>query len=135
MGFRANEDFSALAMAKTINRFLLGHVLSVSRERRERKRRENIELEQIIGYDELWALCLRMPRPGWRLAGRFWDLNVFVALRLYNKKDDIGNDYGRVASEVMGSWDQYLSGQTPHRGTTIDAYIGAAYHDADETAR
>jgi hypothetical protein len=123
--------FPPLATAAVLGRFIAGHAVSVSRKKRRRKRwRECIDLEQLEGFDEIWALCHRRPMPGWRLAGRFVDRDAFVIFRIYDKLE-IGSDYGPVAREVQNDWTDCLGRQQSHRGTGLSDYISEPYYEMD----
>jgi hypothetical protein len=115
-----------------IAQFLHGHVINVSRKKRRRKRRERIHLEQLEGFDEMWALCDRTRRPGHRLAGRFVDYDVFAIFRIYDKLD-IGNDYRLADQQVRDDWVDCLGLQLPHSGLAIPDYISEPFNDMDQT--
>ena len=111
-----------------------GLPLVVSRERRKRSRKSReIELEQLVGINEVWVICYRHPRPGWRVLGRFLEQDAFVALCIKDKRD-IGGNYGPAASEVISAWDLYLPGRLPCSGDDLSAYISGDHFDADQEA-
>ena len=58
--------FPHIEADKVIGRYIAGHLSFVTR-----KSAKDADLEQMEGLDDVWALCLRKPRPGYRLLGRF----------------------------------------------------------------
>lgn len=110
-----------------IGRFVAGQLVTVSRKFTKNKP----DVEQIVGYDEVWALCPRTPRPGWRILGRFIDQGHFVALRAWDKRHLFGN-YGKAASEVIEDWRGLFGDHPPFTAATADEYLGGVVRDADQ---
>lgn len=89
-------------------------------------------LEDTDGVDEVWALCFRKPRPGWRLLGRFLERDVFVALAAYDRHDLAPeSNYAARARDTMAEWTNRGLPE-PLRGTNVDDYLGGIYLDVDE---
>jgi len=66
-------------------------------------------LERLKNLDEVWALCFREPRPGWRFFGRFLQRNEFIALRAYDRQELAGRTkYHKKAEETIGDWKSVL---------------------------
>jgi hypothetical protein len=129
-GTRPSDGFP-LASDLIVGGFISGFVVNVSRERRPRERHEKIDLEQIVGEDEIWALCARRPPPGWRFFGRFLDQNTLVLLVPFNKSDE-GENYGAACALVQDLWSKIYGARDPHRGTAIGDYISEPYYDTDD---
>jgi hypothetical protein len=126
---------SSCGFGQIIGRYMAGHSLVVSRERRTSKQAKasRAELERLEAMDEIWALCYRQPRPGWRLVGRFMEPNLLALFRACDKRD-IGNDYTAVANEVIADWTRRFGSQPPHRGDWISGYLSGSHYDVDERA-
>lgn len=122
-------------VAVVIGTFTSGLPLSISRQKRRRKRSErDVDLEQLENIDEVWALCCRHPRPGWRILGRFLEQDTFVAL-LIEDKLNIGGDYAQIAAEVMRLWNELFPGSAPYNGGSLSDYITGDHYDADQEAQ
>jgi hypothetical protein len=122
----------AIAVSTVIGRFIAGHSLSVSRKKRHGKwRKLDVDLERLEGLDEIWVLCYRHPRPGWRIAGRFLEVDVIALFRIYDKRD-IGNDYEPVGVDVALDWTRYFGTQPPCSGDWISGYLSGSHFDVDE---
>lgn len=106
--------------------YAAGHRLTVTRRMPGKKDRP--DLEQIIDADEVWALCVRKPAPGWRLLGRWYDKNVFVALRAWDKHKLAGH-YEEACDEVIADWTEEFGVQTPHRGNNLNDYVGGVLNE------
>jgi hypothetical protein len=127
-----NHGLPAIGIALTIGRFIRGQSLVVSRIRRLSKwKKSKIELEQLEGFDEVWILCYRNPRPGWRLLGRFLEQDALAVFRVKDKRD-IGSDYSAVVGEVLSDWNDHLGTERPCGGTDLSAYISGAHYNVDE---
>ena len=110
-----------------IARYCASHLVAVSRKKNDLRP----DLEQLEGFDEAWALCVRVPRPGWRLLGRFIEKNVFVALKAWDKHTLAGN-YPQAVGEMNVIWDSLLQGQEPLRGALVGDYLSQVFRDVDE---
>ena len=83
-----------------------------------------------MGHDEVWALCPRKPPPGWRILGRFYERDVFVALRAWDKHRLFSN-YALAATEVIEDWRTLFGEQPAHRGTNLTDYLSGVVNDVD----
>ncbi len=110
-----------------IGRFVAGHLVTVSRKLTSAKP----DIEQIVGADEVWALCLRRPRPGWRILGRWHKQGVFVALRALDK-GTLFRNYSQAAREMVDHWQRLLGKEPVHTGTSVEDYLGGVFRDVDE---
>jgi len=117
--------YSAVAV---MGKFVAGHFLYVSRHRATK-----VDLEQIENVDEVWALCFRMPVPGWRLFGRFLEHNTFVGLRLFDRHLLGGYRYEENAKTAIQLWTNVLGNLRPLRGASVAAYLSEPFRDVDET--
>ncbi len=111
-----------------IGRYAAGHLLTVSRQITE----ERPDIEQVVGADEVWALCFRRPRPGWRLLGRFYQRDIFVALRAWDKHE-LSGKYDEAAAEVVGDWKTMFGDHPACTGNSISEYMSGVLKDVDET--
>jgi hypothetical protein len=127
---RVITDLPSPAVALTIGQFIGGMGLGLSRTR-SRGNRRKVDLERLEGVDEIWVLCYRKPRPGWRLAGRFLQRNAVVIFQIRDKRD-IGNDYGPIVAQVTQDWRDRFGTQPPHSGEWISGYLSGRHYDADE---
>lgn len=93
-----------------------------------------MELEQLEGFDEIWALCQRRPGAGWRLVGRFLETNILVILGIHDKRD-IGTDYSPVVSKTISAWNYWLPGVEPCRGPWLAGYLTGEHYDIDEAKK
>ena len=110
-----------------IGRYAAGHLVTVSRQLTE----ERPNLEQLVGFDEVWALCPRIPRPGWRILGRFYERDVLVLLRPWEKAKLAGH-YPEAAAQVISDWERIFGDQPPHRGSDIADYLSGVLKNVDE---
>jgi hypothetical protein len=107
--------------------FSAGYLVTVSRKFTKKKP----DLEQVVGYDEVWAVCPRKPQPGWRLLGRFYDQDIFVALRAWEKGKLFGS-YPQAAQEIIQDWNELFGAQEPHRGQDVGDYLSGVFRDVDQ---
>jgi hypothetical protein len=122
----------ASGIAITIGRFIRGHSMGVSRKKRPRRwRGPEVELEQLEGFDEVWVLCYRHPRPGWRLLGRFLSQDTLAVFRVKDKLD-IGSDYSAAVGEVISDWNAYFGAKRPLSGTELEVYLSGAHRNVDK---
>jgi hypothetical protein len=119
--------FPSLAAEKLIGRFSAGYLVTVSRK----VTRLKPDIERIIGFDEVWALCARTPRPGWRILGRFYERDLFVALRAW-EKNNLMTKYPQAAREVIDDWQRLFGPKAPHRGGSVSDYLSGVIRDVDE---
>jgi hypothetical protein len=119
--------FPSLAAEKLIGRFCAGYLVTVSR----RVTKLMPDVERIEGFDEVWALCARTPKPGWRILGRFYEKDVFVALRPW-EKSKLFAKYAEAAREVIEDWQRLFGPKAAHGGITISDYLSGVVRDVDE---
>jgi hypothetical protein len=91
-----------------------------------------VDLERLERVDEVWVLCFRAPRPGWRLMGRFIEPKVFVGLKLY-ERDELGTiaNYTARAEQVIKEWNAVIK-REPFRSPDLGAYVGGVFNDVDQ---
>ncbi|MDA9493323.1 hypothetical protein XI08_30525 [Bradyrhizobium sp. CCBAU 11361] len=120
----AFPDFEA---ERLIAIFCAGQFLRISRK----KNNDLPDLEKLEGFDEVWALCPRKPKPGWRLLGRFIDKDRLILLRAYDKHQ-LARNYDKATKEVIGDWETILgTAQQPLRGAELSDYLSGVYRDVD----
>jgi hypothetical protein len=120
--------FPSLAAEKLIGRFSAGYLVTVSRK----VTRLKPDIERIVGFEEVWALCVRTPRPGWRILGRFYERDVFVALRPWEKNHLI-TKYPEAAREVIDDWQRLFGPRVvPQRSGSVNEYLSGVVRDVDE---
>ena len=119
--------FPQTSSEKLIGIFAAGQLLTLSR----RLTKAKPDVEQIVGYEEVWALCPRTPKPGWRILGRFVDPGHFVALRAWDK-NALFRNYAKATSEVIGDWKELFGDRAPYSNADAGAYVGGVFRDVDE---
>jgi hypothetical protein len=119
--------FPDVAAETRIGIFSAGYLVTVSRKLTKKKP----DVEQVVGYDEVWALCPRKPAPGWRLLGRFYEKDTFIALRAWEKSKLFGN-YPKAAQEVIDDWNDLFGAQPPRRGHDLADYLSGVFRDVDQ---
>lgn len=125
------KGFPHLCADLIIGRFTAGHYLLISRSSAS-----DCDLEQLEEIDEVWALCFRKPRPGWRLLGRFLEQDTFIGLRLCDRKRLAHRkNYGQKASVVIDDWNERFGSLGPLRSDDLSAYLSGYYRDVDQEAR
>lgn len=112
---------------KLISRFCAGHLLTVSRKKTKKKP----DLERIEGFDEIWCLCPRLPKPGWRLLGRFHSKNHLILLRPWTK-NKLASNYDRAAREVIEDWQKLTGSASAYQGKDLADYYSGHIRDVDE---
>jgi hypothetical protein len=90
------------------------------------------DLERLDDVDEVWALCFRRPRPGWRLLGRFLWREKFIGLRLYDRHELPGKVYGESAEAVTKDWEAMFENEEPLRGSVASDYLDPVIVDVNE---
>ena len=118
--------FPDVAAERLIGIYSAGQLLTVSRVLTKRKP----DVEQLVGYDQVWALCARTPKPGWRILGRWYEKSTFIALRPWDK-NHLFRNYPRAAQEVIDDWQELFGAQVPHSATDVEGYVGGVYNDVD----
>jgi hypothetical protein len=119
--------FPDVSAEKLIGKFVAGHLMTVSRK----VTRAKPDIEQIVGANEVWALCPRLPRPGWRILGRWHKQGIFVALRPW-EKGRLFRNYSQAAQEVIDDWQHLLGAEPVHTGASPEDYVGGVFRDVDE---
>jgi|HubBroStandDraft_4_1064222.scaffolds.fasta_scaffold758436_2 hypothetical protein len=119
--------FPDRAADRLIGQFIAGHYVSVSQ-----KSAPGVDLERLERVDEVWVLCFRAPRPGWRLMGRFIEPKVFVGLKLY-ERGELGAiaNYTARADDVIKEWNAVIE-REPFRSPDLGAYVGGVFNDVDQ---
>lgn len=123
----APGGFPTVSSEHLIGKYCAGYLLTVSRKITKRRP----DVEQIAGHEEVWAFCVRKPAPGWRLLGRFYCKDVFVALRPWDKRR-LFSKYADAANEVIADWKALFGDRQPHKGATIYNYMSQHLQDLDE---
>lgn len=109
-----------------VGRFCAGHLVTVSRKKNELRP----DLERLEGYDEVWCLCVRAPKPGWRLLGRFISKNHLVVTRPWDKIR-LANNYDRAAQEVIDDWEKLTGSRSAYSGKELGDYLSGVFRDVD----
>jgi hypothetical protein len=93
------------------------------------------DLERLEDLDEVWALCFRKPRPGWRFLGRFAQRNQFIGLRAYDRHA-LGpkRSYHKKAEQIIDDWKAVLGDLEPLRGKSVSDYLSGVWRDVDQKA-
>ena len=119
--------FPAVEWEVLIRSYCVGSLLTVS----FRKNRHRPDIERLGDYDEVWAMCARNPKPGWRLLGRFVQPDCFVGLAAWPKGELFGR-YDEAVADVIRRWRDIFGSQEPWRGNRPADYLTGALHDVDE---
>jgi hypothetical protein len=122
-------EFPAREAEIVIGRFVAGHLMRVS----QKFTKNNPDVEKIVGANEVWAVCLRRPSPGWRLLGRWYEepsQHVFVALRAWDKIK-LFPQYGEAANEVIDDWTELFGATAPRAAVNLGDYVGGVFSDVD----
>lgn len=126
--------FPVAASDALLGAFIAGHVLTVTqRGLSTPKKGRQVDLEKLENVDEVWALCLRKPPPGWRILGRFLEQNLFVGLKIY-PRHELGTiaKYTQAASEIEKEWASYFGAIPPLRSSKMGDYLGEIFRDVDD---
>jgi hypothetical protein len=127
-GQDSSRGFPAAAADAVMGRFMAGHFVTVSR-----KSAEGVDLEQLEDVHEVWALCFRIPRPGWRLLGRFADRDTFIGLHPYDRIVLDGRPtYTGYARSIIEEWRVIFGDAQPLTGPNTSAYLTGVYRDVDQ---
>lgn len=118
--------FPAAEADAVMGRFIAGHFITVGR-----RRETDAHFKLLEGVDEVWALCFRKPRPGWRVLGRFLEPDVFVGLREADRHELVGRRYAELASEVVQQWQLRFGPLEPFRSDDLTAYLTGLVRDVD----
>ena len=123
----APSNFPAVEWEVLIRSYCVGSLLTVS----FKKNKYRPDIERLADYDEVWALCARNPKPGWRLLGRFVRPDWFIGLAAWSK-NDLFKRYDEAASDVNKRWREIFGSQEPWRGNRPADYLTGALRDVDE---
>jgi hypothetical protein len=122
----APGHFPAVEWEVAIRTFCVGALLTVSFKRNKLRP----DIERLGDYDEVWAICARKPKPGWRLLGRFLQPDCFIGLEAL-PKGVLANRYDEAAADVTRRWGEIFGSQAPWRGNRPGDYMTGALHDLD----
>ena len=119
--------FPSVEAERVLSSFIAGYLVTLSRKGTK------CDLEQLIGLDEVWALCFRKPRPGWRLFGRFVAQDVLVLTKAYDRHE-LGRkaNYHILAEAVIAEWESRFSDVPPYRASEITGYLTGEVRNVDE---
>lgn len=120
--------FSRQAAERKIGEFLLGWQISISRRNRRWKWNDAPDLVRLEGHDEIWELCFRDPRPGYRLFGRFIETGVFIGLELHDRETV---NHENVSASIISRWNEVFPGLDPIRSDDLGEYVGGVWRDID----
>jgi hypothetical protein len=112
---------------RILSDFVLGRAVSVSFKSRR------TELEKLEDVEEIWACCVRKPRPGWRLFGRFVGQDCLV-LMMAHDRHALGSktQYQAMAETVVSEWNRILPNVSPYSASKLSGYISGVVRNADE---
>ena len=119
--------FPSVEAERVLSAFVAGYLVTLS------QKGAKSDLEQLIGLDEVWALCFRKPPPGWRLFGRFVAQDILVLTKAYDRHE-LGRkaNYHMLAEAVIAEWDNRFSDVPPYRASEIKGYLTGGVRNVDE---
>jgi hypothetical protein len=119
--------FNWVEANRILSEFVLGRMVSVS------FRSKRAELEKLEGIDEVWACCIRKPKPGWRLFGRFVAQDCLVVMMAHDRHD-LGSraEYQTVAETAIAEWNMIMPDVSPFSASKLSGYISGVVRNADE---
>ena len=123
----SSRQFPAPAWERLIGTFCAGWSLTVSFEFTKKKP----DMERLASFDEVWALCPRKPKPGWRVFGRFVQPGCFVALSAWPKVE-LFERYDEAAADVISRWREIFGEQEPYRGRLASDYLTGVCRNVDQ---
>jgi hypothetical protein len=106
--------------------FCSGQLLRISRKKNDHLP----DLERLEGYHEVWSLCPRKPKPGWRILGRFIEKNRLVLFRAWDK-NRLARRYDVAAKEVIEDWEKKFGAKPPCTGPELNDYLSGVIKDVD----
>lgn len=112
---------------RILSEFVLGRAVSVSFHSKA------AELEKLEGVEEVWVCCIRKPKPGWRLFGRFIAQDCLVLMLAHDRHDLAPRTkYEAVAANVIAEWNRILPHVSPYTASKLSGYISGVVRNADE---
>jgi hypothetical protein len=120
-GHRPTQPFPRPQAITDIDQFIIGFNRTVSFTR-ETRVKTYVNLERLVDIDEIWTLCFRRPKPGWRIFGRFKSYNHFIGLRAYDRHQLVGHLMTKAAQQTIADWNQIV-GVEPFRGQSPIEYM------------
>lgn len=119
--------FNWVEANRILSEFVLGRAISVS------FCSKRAELEKLEGIDEVWVCCVRAPKPGWRLFGRFIAQDCLVLMLAYDRYDLAPSPkYQAVAEHAIAEWNRVLPDVSPYSASKLSGYISGVVRNADE---
>lgn len=126
-GRTAFGDFPAIEAERLIGIFCAGQLITISQKKNDRRP----DLERLEGFDEVWSFCLRRPKPGWRLLGRFIQRDHLILLRGWDKQK-LFNQYTEASEQIIDDWEDLFATRVAHSGEWYSGYLSGVIRDADE---
>ena len=123
----SSSRFPALEWEKLIGAYCAGWSLTVSFKFTKKKP----DLERLASFCEVWALCPRKPKPGWRVFGRFVQPGCFVALSAWPKVE-LFERYDEAAADVISRWRDIFGEQDPYSGGVAEDYLTGVCRNVDQ---
>lgn len=120
-------EFPQVEAEILIGVYAAGWLMRVSRQKTD----EKPDIEQIVGQDEVWAICPRKPAPGWRILGRFYQKDIFIGLDAVDKHK-LARNYEKFSAETIKRWGEIFPQCDPLRGQNISDYLSGVTKDVDE---
>jgi hypothetical protein len=126
-GRTAFGNFPAIEAERLIGIFCAGQLITISQKINERRP----DLEKLEGFEEVWCFCLRRPKPGWRLFGRFLQKDHLILLRGWDKHK-LFHQYEKASQEVIDDWNDLCGTKVAHSGEWYSGYLSGVIRDVDE---
>lgn len=118
--------FNWVEANRILSEFVLGRAVSVS------FCSNRAELERLEEIEEVWVCCVRIPKPGWRLFGRFIARDCLVLMLAHDRHDLPWPKYQAAAENTIAEWNRVLPDVSPYSASKLSGYISGVVINADE---
>jgi hypothetical protein len=132
-GRKPVSAFPKAQAAIDVEQYLIKRLMVASLTKLAPNREIYLHLERLEDLDEVWAFCIRVPRPGWRVLGRFFRYDTFIGLRAYDRHQLAGDGYKLAAATICEDWNRIL-GEAPLRANSVQEYISDPIYDVSQDA-
>lgn len=125
-----DDGFPHVLADKLIHIFAAGYTVSVSLQGDSSK---GPDLERLKGLDEIWVMCFRKPRPGWRLFGRFYQKDTFIGIDIRDRHElGTNSNYTMHAQGAIVMLNALMQ-KEPIRSNDLGSYLSGVVRNVDDT--